>query len=186
MTEESSRQSIWFRHLPPWVIVVVPILAVVTALFLMPFYHNCCSTELAKRVICKTRLKGLGIAVVIYREDYDGLYPVGWGELLDSDYFKPKMLLCPASGTEAAEDTTPADLEGHVDYVLISGMEKDAPDNLVQAFELPRNHRQSIANTVYADTRVSHTDDFSEFMRQLQQVNDHLAELRRERRREEE
>ena len=179
MTEESRRQSIWSRHLPPWVLVIV-ILVVVAVLFFGPFHHGGHSRELAKRVVCMTNLRGVGIGVALYHVDHNDLDPVDWGELLNSDYFEPEMLVCPSSGTERSVDTMPADLERRVDYVLVSGMGGNAPGDSLRAFELPRNDSQGIANMLYTDTRVSGILDFSEFMQQLQQVNDHLAELRRE------
>ena len=181
MTEESGRQSIWLRHLSLREAVAITIGVLTVVILLILFYPRTAPQVLARRVVCASTLRSVGMGVALYQADHGGLDPVEWGELLGDDYSEPELLVCPSSGTVVAAGATPADLEGHVDYVLVSGMgeEEDSPSDLIRAFELPGSHEGNGPNVVHVDGAVFYTDDSSKLMRQLQQVNDHLAKLRR-------
>ena len=71
------------------VIVVIFILVFIAAIF-MPALGK--APRIAKVVVCGTNLKGLGTAIVVYANDYDGAYPElpgkgGWSKELGFDYF---------------------------------------------------------------------------------------------------
>jgi len=179
MAEQSNRQNIWRRHLSPWEMAAVAMPVLVIVILLILFYPRVDPLVIPRTAICGANLHALGRGVMIYQVEHDNLAPIDWGGLLDGEYCVPKTLVCPSSGTETAVGTEPTDLEGRVDYVLVSGMGDDTPGDLALAFELPRNHKQAGANMLREDGSVFGTDDRPHFMRRLQRTNDHLAELRR-------
>ena len=68
--------------------VIIFLILILSLLFLTP---NRPVPKIAKRVVCGTNLKGLGAAMVVYANDYDGRFPQlpgegPWSKELGFDY----------------------------------------------------------------------------------------------------
>jgi prepilin-type N-terminal cleavage/methylation domain-containing protein/prepilin-type processing-associated H-X9-DG protein len=99
-------------------LVVIAIIAILAAI-LFPVFAR--ARENARKASCLSNLKQLGIAVEMYKQDYDGYYPFAymgylnsaglsmWWMLLYDPYVKNKQVwICPTSGqfSTAANVTT--------------------------------------------------------------------------------
>ena len=135
-------------------------------------------TSPAKRAICGANLKEIGKGVVLYAGENNDMYPPDLAMLVQKGHVSPLMLTCPASGTERAATTLPADIEAHCDYIYVSGFDGNTPGNLILAFELPANHGQELTNTLYIDTHVGGIRDMNIFAGELQRLNEYIANER--------
>jgi hypothetical protein len=82
------------------------------------------------RLVCGTNLNGLGKAMMIYANDYDGKYPTAnkWCDLLiQGDYTTEKQFVCRSASRE--------DDNGRCNYAMNPNCEPNSPRDMVLLFE---------------------------------------------------
>ncbi len=92
------------------VVVVIFILLLIAAIF-MPALGK--MSPIAHRVVCGINLKGLGTAIAVYANDYDGAYPElpgkgAWSKELGFDYSMTRPDFGPGGAQELAGRTISA------------------------------------------------------------------------------
>lgn len=169
----------WLR--PHWLLgVVVGALPLLLFFLLFPPRTLSCPPP---RVRCAMNLHGISKCVFLYQADHGGADPLGPWALLPEEYIVPGFCVCPKARTPAAAPPasgiwTPADLEGHCDYVLVSGFYGGASAELVLAFELCGNHDNEGCNVSYQGGQVQWQDDLDAWRADLSRTNEALARLR--------
>ena len=126
--------------IPAVMIILIPVLAMLLAI-MMPALSKV--KHVAQRVVCETNLKGLGIAMIVYANDYDEMLPTeNWCDLLIEEAdVSPKSFICPESDA----------IEGESSYAMnknIAGMNLDAlPANIVLFFETDKGIESGLRDT---------------------------------------
>lgn len=91
--------------------------------------------ELAKQAVCKTRLKGIGIALELYNQSENG-YPSSWVNLVENGYASEKNFQCPSD----------PNLENG-SYFYLPPQESDSGEMFVMC-DLQGNHHGEIRNVL--------------------------------------
>src|SRR3954469_7677239 len=81
-------------------LVVIAVLALLAAI-LFPVFARV--REKARQTVCRSNLHQLGLAVAMYRQDYDGL-PPHLSTLLPAYLRDARLLLCPSDGQRGQHD----------------------------------------------------------------------------------
>jgi len=79
----------------------------------------------ARRTVCTSNLKQVGLALQLYAGDNGGSYPATLGALLPDYLNDPSILRCPESGTA---------------YSYVSGLKQSDRASVIVAFDAPGNH----------------------------------------------
>jgi len=140
-------------------VVVIPFMALLMAIF-MPALAQV--RHLAQRTLCSTNLSAIGIAMAVYANDNDGMYPAPekWCDLLieEADVME-KSFVCPAA------EGGPCDYAMNVSAARLG---TKAPSDMVLVFEsqpgwnqaggielvTTQNHRDEGCNILFVDGRV--------------------------------
>ena len=138
------------------------------------------TNELSRRTMCLGNLSGIGKAVAVYWSMHDGRPPPDVGYLADHS---PGIFVCPSTDTVAPGLPKDANLARDTvnritDYVFVPLPESIEDSGTLMAFELPANHRQDIANALYADLHCG-VVPAPELPAAVQRTNDLLAAQRR-------
>ncbi len=81
-------------------LIVIAILAVLAGILFTVFAP---AKEKARQTQCISNLKQVGMAVLLYRQDYDGQWPASLRHVYAGYVSSHKMLVCPDDGTSEAQ-----------------------------------------------------------------------------------
>ena len=129
--------------------------------------------EKTRRASCMSNLKQFGLALRMYAQDHDGVYPAGLTALYDAEYVTdPYLFQCPKARAAAGEPPAqyvnpthtmdgyvPVDPELHaekIDYCYIAGLRSDDDSGYIVMFDEEGNHaaREGGVNVLLADGNV--------------------------------
>jgi hypothetical protein len=116
---------------------IVLLVLVLSSLFIYDVtYYKVPRARSYSRVVCSSNLRGLGAALAVYAEDYDGKFPSeNWCDLLiEKADVSPKSFLCYKSGSKLGES----------DYCMniyaVGKKLSELPGNMVLLFEADFKH----------------------------------------------
>jgi len=120
---------------------------------------------MAKSVKCASQLRGLGIAIAMYQNDFSEKNPANLEELIEKEDVSPKALVCPSS----------SDSVGQCSYVY-RGADLNAMSDggLILIYDKYENHKGEFRNVLFA---AGHVEKLTE--EQFQQAIVRDNELRR-------
>ena len=100
--------------------------------------------ERTRRRICCSNLRSLIYGVVLYAGDNQERLPPDFSAFIGSYVSSRGLFLCPSEGKATALDRDqfkPGDtLDGHTDYVYVSGLMENDPPNYITFFDDEWNH----------------------------------------------
>ncbi len=160
-----------------WLLLVVFGYIIANMMLFMVASPNAVGRELAKRAICSTNMDNIGKAIIAYHGMHKGLAPPDLVALARNKG-PTNIFVCPSTETPESPKLAPASLDGHCDYIYISGTNADTSENLPMVYELPVNHSQRWSNLLFADYSCA-GDIQDSFVKHVQLSNDYLAQKRR-------
>jgi prepilin-type N-terminal cleavage/methylation domain-containing protein len=123
-------------------LVVIAIIAILAAM-LLPALAS--AKELARKIACTNNLKQLGLSLLMYADDNEGLYPIRgnyrWTTALQDGYRDLRILKCPSDvpKPETFGGTTPADnaprsyiINGFNDYFKAVSQTNGIPESALK------------------------------------------------------
>ena len=114
--------------------------------------------EMAQRVQCASQLRGLGNAIAMYNNDYNGRNPKTLQELIETEDVSPKTLVCPSSDDEI----------GQCSYIYRGAdLTASADSSMIVAYDKFDNHDGEARNVLFAGGHVERyeEEDFQELIR---------------------
>lgn len=113
-------------------------------------------------LVCQSRLRQIGQAILLYTNDYQGQYPDSFGTLLLNEDITSDVFVCPETNDVAATGATTqaaaANLTtgGHLSYIYLGkGMNSaTVPANAIVAYEPLSNHANTGMNVLFGDGHV--------------------------------
>ena len=127
-----------------------PALGLAVALPALPALHR--ARQKARQTVSMTNLKGIGMAVYMYRADHNDAFPTDLAELVP--YVTAQQLVSPASGNNPPE-VVDGRLVGEADYVLLS-VSPSAPPTMLLAYEKPELSADGEVPVLFVDAHVDH------------------------------
>jgi prepilin-type processing-associated H-X9-DG protein len=148
---KSPRRIFW--------ILLFEVLVVGFAIFALMPVTSRSSHGISDRAMCASNMHQIGLAILLYQNDFGGVYPPSVDELLENEQITPQVFICPDSNdTAAAGPTTQAviaDLHkpGHLSYIYIGqGLtDKTVTDDMVVLYEPLTNHAGDGMNLLFGD-----------------------------------
>lgn len=121
--------------------------------------------EQARRIVCMSNLRQIGLGCKMWAEDHDGEYPSSLAlEDLYPKYLSLNVLVCPSTEDEV---TTAEETDEKGSYVYVSGLRADAdfPSDTVLIYDRKGNHGEG-RNVLLVDGHVEwvREDEFSELL----------------------
>jgi len=179
MADMQKRRNGWLRTLI-WFVVGFLVALGITSILGSGFVRT---RVVSRRASCLSNMSAIGKAIAIYQGAHDGRIPPDFGYLAASEGQNPYLFLCPSTGTTMPGWSRDANLmRGEVnkatDYVFVPLPESIGYGDMLMVFELPANHRQDIANALYADLHCG-VVPAPELPAAVQKTNDLLAAQRR-------
>lgn len=110
---------------------------------LMPALNK--TKKIAQRVVSGTNLKEVGLAAIVYANDYDGRFPSKFQDLIAEADLSPKSLENPRK---------PDGFDGP-GYILVPGLTDKAAADIVLAYENPAFVEGDEINVLYTDGHVA-------------------------------
>ena len=142
------------------ILLVLLAIAAILAALLIPAIMN--ARRQAKRAMCASQLKMVGLALHMYAGDYQERFPESLEELSELGYLPAEEILqCPAR-----KDRAP----GEIDYVYVKGLSPGSRPNEPVAFDRRGNHRDG-RNVLFVDGHVEILRE-AEFQRLYGQLDD--------------
>ena len=119
-----------------------------------------------ERIKCRSNLRAIGQAMLLYANDNRGQFPQRFGQLVTHADVAPEVFICPASNDHpAAGPTTQQTLAdfatpGHCSYIYLgAGMSMPSvPKGFVLAYEPLDNHEKEGAHFIFGDASVEWFD----------------------------
>lgn len=114
--------------------------------------------EMAQRVQCASQLRGLGNAIAMYNNDYNGKNPKTLQELIETEDVAPKALVCPSSDDEI----------GQCSYIYRGAdLTASADSSMIVAYDKFDNHDGEARNVLFAGGHVERFEEeaFQELIR---------------------
>lgn len=116
--------------------------------------------QTANQVACASQLKSLGSAILLYSNEYRGVYPASLDQLYLSQDIPPEVFVCPSSNDTEATGANPQAIAkdltagGHLSYVYLGkGMNNSVSANTIIAYEPLSNHGTG-SNFLFGDGLV--------------------------------
>jgi len=114
--------------------------------------------EMANRVKCASQLRGLGNAIAMYNNDFNGRNPKTLQELTETEDVHPKAFVCPSSDDEI----------GQCSYIYRGADLNDSVDSqMIVAYDKYDNHDGEARNVLFAGGYVERVEEeaFQELIR---------------------
>jgi hypothetical protein len=114
------------------------------------------------QIKCRSNLRALGQAMLLYAQDNKGQFPQQWSQLITHADVNPEVLICPASSDRPATGSTLeaiiADFAkpGHCSYIYLGAGSSmsSVPKSFVLAYEPLDNHEKEGAHFIFGDASV--------------------------------
>jgi hypothetical protein len=139
-----------YGSMPACGLLRLPMVPPMAAAILLPSLNRARSQ--AKAVVSMTNLRGLGMAIMLYQEDYDGKYPGSLRDLFPLYVEHPELFVSPTSGHKPP-DVVDGKLVGQIDYVYLKPS-PNAPPDTVMAYEREGARFGGKINVLMVDTSV--------------------------------
>jgi prepilin-type processing-associated H-X9-DG protein len=111
--------------------------------------------ELARRAVCASNLRGIGIACQIYANDNAERFPPDLAVLLERNLLTAEQFICPSSGGYVAgAQALEAGGLARLGWTYIAGQTAGGDAGNVLAFESLANHEGEGGNVLFVDTHV--------------------------------
>ena len=108
--------------------------------------------ELAKRAVCMSNLRGIGMGCHIYANDHQEKFPEDFAALVKEGMCTPGMFVCPSSGeVEANPNDFLSGKNPKVSYVYIKGQSTKNDVRGVLAYEPLENHNREGGSMLFLD-----------------------------------
>jgi prepilin-type processing-associated H-X9-DG protein len=120
--------------------------------------------EKARRRVCASTLKSMGVAIHIYAHDNKDRFPASFGMLFPKYVQDGHLFLCPTA--ERAHVITMDDLpvgttdasalltDDYTEYEYVPGLDATLPGTVVLVYERPSNHGGDGSNVLFLDGTV--------------------------------
>ena len=116
--------------------------------------------EKGRRVSCISNLKNIGTALRVYRDEFDGDFPVsdnaaGVGLLVELNHIKSfRLFLCPS--TKTVKEPTLVLTDAHLDYIYKGGFNERScgPETALAADRITSANHTNYGNVLFGDGRV--------------------------------
>ncbi len=123
--------------------------------------------ELANQVKCATQLNGIGKAIALYQNDYQGKNPPTLQALIETEDLVPMMFVCPTSGDD----------EGDCSYIYRGAdLDASASSIMILAHDKYDNHDGENRNVLFADMHVKKVTE-EEFQQLIEADNQKRKEM---------
>ena len=134
------------------------IIVVFIILFALILYLPFDSRHPDYRLLCKSNLKHMSMAALLYAHDHDDVWARNVNQLLPY-VGTPKTLVCPATQHEPGEVEYAAEW---TDYVFIADVNMNADSPEILAYCPPANHDGKLGIVVFSDGHVERlkTEEF--------------------------
>ncbi|MBI5864578.1 MAG: hypothetical protein HZB38_08730 [Planctomycetes bacterium] len=111
--------------------------------------------ELAKRAVCASNLRGIGMGMHIYANDHDEDFPPKLAQLVKDGMCTEGMFVCPSSSdTEPMVTAVFAGKPGKLGYTYIAGQSAKDDARNVLIYETLKNHANEGASLLFLDGHV--------------------------------
>jgi prepilin-type processing-associated H-X9-DG protein len=119
----------------------------------------CKARETPNRAKCASNLHQIGLAILLYTNDHNGVYPDSLATIMREEQITAAVFVCPSSNDEAASGDTQADVIAnmskphHCSYVYVgNGLSTaTAKYDRVICYEQPENHQKDGMNMLFGD-----------------------------------
>lgn len=139
-------------------LVLVPI----QAAMLLPALAR--ARESARRAVCMSNLKQVGLGCVMWAVDHDEQYPSSLKDLYP-DYVGDSLnvFVCPSTADEV---TGAEEIDEKGSYIYVSGLSESSPVDTVVAYDREENHGGEGRNVLFVDGHVEwvREGEFSELL----------------------
>lgn len=160
--EPVSRERRGILHTPlPWWAVAVILVAVGLLIASVLTTNGVRPREPAYRARCANNLRQIGLACVLYANDYGHAFPDSLATAMLREGLSPEVFICGMTNDTKSPGTTPQEQvaalaqPGHCSFTYVgSDLTDQAHTDTVVAFEDPANHNMEGANVLYADAHV--------------------------------
>jgi len=165
------------RHITQSIIALMVVLSVFAGLYFLPPRLARYRRDEARRALCRSRLKSIGLACMMYSNDYSEEWPFSEAgslaslSLLVPQYLSPRRnFVCPSTDDDARGMAPGVVLEQHqCSYEYLPGklgvpLGSDAPNDLIVAYDKTPVHRRGSLvssaagrNVLFSDGHVAFT-----------------------------
>ncbi len=142
---------------------IVLVLVPMQAAMLLPALAR--ARESARRAVCMSNLKQIGLGCKMWAQDHDGEYPSSLAlEDLYPDYISElRVFVCPSTEDEV---TRAEEIDENGSYVYVTGLSEDSPPDAVLAYDREENHGGEGRSVLFVDGHVEwvREHEFSELL----------------------
>lgn len=110
--------------------------------------------ELAKRTVCMSNIRGVGMGCWIYANDHKDEFPKELNELVKLGMVTPAQFVCPSAGTTEQDAENYLNGRGSVGWTYISGQNSRSDVRNVLMFESLSHHDGEGGGVLFIDSHV--------------------------------